>query len=265
MSSNPDSASPSACLTVSIVSHGHGQQVQALVKQVLADPMVARLVLTLNIAETLSLPDDDRLRLLQNKTPMGFGANHNRAYQHCETAYYCVLNPDIVLYDDTFARLLYTLTQEKAAVAGPLVLSPTGQQEDSWRRFPTAWTLFLKAMGRDTTFMGRVGCESPVYPDWVAGMCMLFDATYYSAVQGFDERFFLYYEDVDICARLWQKKLLVVASPEARLIHAAQRASRRQWKHMKWHAKSMATYLLRYSFRIPSTKNKKTNTKPKGL
>jgi len=254
MSSSPDLASQGACITVSIVSHGHGQQVQALVKQVLADPMVARLVLTLNIAETLGLPDDDRLLLIQNTTAKGFGANHNSAYQHCETAYYCVLNPDIVLYEDTFSVLLSTLVQEKAGVAGPLVLSPSGQQEDSWRRFPTLWTLFLKAIGRDATIMGRVGAESTVYPGWVAGMCMLFDAQHYRAVGGFDERFFLYYEDVDICARLQQKNLLVVASPKARLIHAAQRASRLQWQHMKWHAKSMATYLLRYSFRNPGTK-----------
>ena len=266
MSSSRDLTHPSACITVSIVSHGHGQQVQTLVKQVLADPLVARLVLTLNIPETLSLPDDDRLLLIQNSVPKGFGANHNRAYQHCETAYYCVLNPDIVLYDDTFATLLSTLTQEQAGVTGPLVLSPFGQQEDSWREFPTLWSLFLKAMGRDTTIIDRVGSEvgsgseSAVYPGWVAGMCMLFDARHYAAVGGFDERFFLYYEDVDICARLWNKNRPVVASPKARVIHAAQRASRRQWQHMKWHAKSMATYLLRYSFRIPRTRKQDTKS-----
>jgi GT2 family glycosyltransferase len=240
-----------ASITVSIVNHDHGQQVEPLIKQALRDPLVARLVLTLNTEEDLNLPDDDRIVLIQNTSPKGFGSNHNAAYQHCETPYYCVLNPDIVLREETFGRLLSCLLDTKAAVAGPLVLSPMGEQEDSWRRFPTIFSLCLKAVGHDVTVMKQADKDFPLFPDWIAGMCMLFDSKHYSEIGGFDESLFLYYEDVDICARLWKKGLAVAASSKATVIHNAQRASRREWQHMKWHACSMAWYLRRYSFKMP--------------
>ena len=243
-------------VTVSIVTHGHGKQVEQLVTQVLQDSHTAQLILTMNIEEDLDLPDDDRLILIRNVSPKGFGANHNLAFTHCETAYYCTLNPDIVLRQNTFAQLLDCLTSNEAAVAGPLVLSSNGEQEDSWRKFPTAFSLAMKAIGHDTTVMKTKDQESSICPDWIAGMCMLFDAKQYSAVNGFDESIFLYYEDVDICARLWQRGLVVVACSKAAVIHNAQRASRREWQHMKWHVCSMAKYLRRYTFRMPKVVRK---------
>jgi GT2 family glycosyltransferase len=251
--STPTDQLTNSGITTSIVSHGHGQQVELLVKQTLKDPNVARLVLTLNTHEDLKLPTDERLVVLQNATPRGFGANHNSAFKHCETAFYCVLNPDIVLREDTFGQLVACLTTTKAAVSGPLVLSPCGEQEDSWRRFPTVLSLCLKAVGHDITVMKQGDKDFPLFPDWIAGMCMMFDANYYQQINGFDERLFLYYEDVDICARLWQQGTAVAASSKATVIHNAQRASRREWQHMKWHASSMFRYLKRYSFRMPKT------------
>lgn len=251
MISSTPLASCLPCLTVSIVSHGHGIQVERLVKQVLQDQLITKLILTLNTPEQLSIPRDDRLMILQNPGPKGFGANHNAAFKHCETPYYCVLNPDVVLRDDSFVRLIDCLEQSKAAVAGPLVISATGQQEDSWRRFPTLWTLIMKALGHDITIISQSTQDSPIFPDWIAGMCMVFSASSYRSVQGFDERLFLYYEDVDICARLWKSQQTVVANPRAVVIHNAQRASRRQWRHMRWHLSSMAKYLARYSFKMP--------------
>jgi len=240
-----------SCITISIVSHGHGNQVELLIKQVLKDPAVARLVLALNIKESLMLPEDRRLVLIQNNHPKGFGTNHNAAYQLCETPFFCVLNPDVVLNQQTLEELTRCLVETKAAVAGPLVVSLLGEQEDSWRRFPTVFSLFLKAIGYDITIMKQADKDFPLFPDWIAGMCMLFDANCYREIKGFDESLFLYYEDVDICARLWRENLAVVASSRATVIHNAQRASRREWKHMKWHIRSMARYLRRYSLKMP--------------
>lgn len=61
-------------ITVSIVSHGHGQMVVALVRQLLGLPEVARVVVTLNIPEKLNLLEDQRIILRLNRTAQGFGA-----------------------------------------------------------------------------------------------------------------------------------------------------------------------------------------------
>lgn len=188
---------------------------------------------------------------MQNATPKGFGTNHNAAFKYCDTPFYCVLNPDVILREDSFSNLLACLKKNDAAVAGPLVISSTGLQEDSWRKFPTAFTLFLKALGKDVTIIKRAGEQTAIFPDWVAGMCMLFKSSSYRAVNGFDERLFLYYEDVDICARLCMLDHIIVACPVATVIHNAQRASRRKWNHMRWHISSMTKYLARYSLNMP--------------
>ena len=237
-------------VTVSIVSHNHGNQVSRLVDQVLADPLVNRLVLTLNIPELLKLPQSHRLTIVENERPKGFGANHNSAFMYCNTPLFCVLNPDIELREDSFAELAQTLCEHQAGVAGPKVLAADGRQEDSWRAFPTPQKLLLKAFGRDKTIMRLEESAESLFPDWVAGMCMLFRSDSFRQVGGFDERFFLYYEDVDICVRLWNAKEKIVAAPRSVVEHNAQRASHRNLTHMRWHLISMARYLLLYSYRL---------------
>ena len=238
-------------ITISIVSHGHGSEVERLIEQTLEEPLVARIILTLNKPETLNLPDDDRLFVVQNTETKGFGANHNAAFKHCDTPYFCVLNPDIVLLRGSLGALLSGLQSAQAAVAGPLVLSPDGKQEDSWRQFPTLRSLFGKAFGHDVTIIRSRDANSLVSPDWIAGMCMLFESASFNRIMGFDTGLFLYYEDVDICARLWRAGLCVAADPRSTIIHNAQRASRYNWEHMRWHGISMFKYFWRYWFRLP--------------
>jgi GT2 family glycosyltransferase len=106
------------------------------------------------------------------------------------------------------------------------VRSPAGAPEDSARRFPTALSLLRKA------FFGSRGPEyrsdgGPLAVDWIGGMFMLFSAEAYRAAGGFDEAYFLYYEDVDICRRLTRSGKRVIYEPRAEIIHDARRASRR--------------------------------------
>jgi GT2 family glycosyltransferase len=75
-------------------------------------------------------------------------------------------------------------------------------------------------------------------------MFMLFSAAAFRRVGGFDERYFLYYEDVDICDRLQRMNFSVMACPRSRVIHNAQRASHRNWRHLRWHLGSMWRYLV---------------------
>jgi len=81
--------------------------------------------------------------------------------------------------------------------------------------------------------------------DWVAGMFMLFRGDAFRAVGGFDEHFFLYYEDVDICRRLGLFGLATLYVPGVTVIHDAQRESRRNLRLMRIHAASAARYLVR--------------------
>ena len=80
---------------------------------------------------------------------------------------------------------------------------------------------------------------------------MLFRSEDFARLKGFDERFFLYYEDVDICIRVWQLSLRVAACPRVSVVHHARRDSRRSLRHLRWHLESMGRYFLKHWGRLP--------------
>jgi len=238
-------------ISVSIVSHGHGTMVENLLRAILACPEVTQVIITRNIAEPLEIPLDERIDMIENKVPKGFGANHNEAFALCRQPYFCPLNPDIVLLANPFPELLKGLARTGAALIAPLVVSPFGGVEDSMRHFPTLRSLATKALGRgDGRYMVQAG-EPDFHPEWVAGMFMLFHSEDFARLKGFDERFFLYYEDVDICVRAWRDGLKVAACPRVSVVHDARRDSRRSLPHLRWHLASMARYFWKHWGRLP--------------
>lgn len=239
-------------ITISIVSHGHGAMVERLLSQALSFQDVQKIILTLNIPEQRALPVSEKILVIRNDEPHGFGANHNAAFRQCETEFFCVLNPDVLFFEDPFPQLLSVLEKKhEAAVVAPLVVTSGGRTEDSARHFPTIFSLMAKLAGRaDGRYPVEFG-QADIEPDWIAGMFMLFRSADYKSLGGFDEAFFLYYEDVDICARVWKSGRKVVLSPSEKVIHDAQRASHKSWRFRRWHLQSLLRYLSRYTFRSP--------------
>ena len=235
-------------ITLSIVSHGQNDLVNPLLGD-LREHCAGRiaLVLTQNIADSARLDVaswSGPVEVVANNAPKGFGANHNAAFRLCRTPCFCVCNPDIRLPADPFGALLSALKEGRAGVVGPLVRTPGGMVEDSARRFPTVASLAGKLLG------SRAGPEyphdaGPIEVDWIAGMFMLFDAAAYRELRGFDEAYFLYYEDVDICRRLRSAGKTVVYDPRAEVVHDARRASRRNPRLALHHAASMLRFLSR--------------------
>lgn len=242
-----------ASITVSVVSHGQGGMVAMLLEDLARCSGLARVILTQNIPEgeiACPAPLRSRLTLLRNEQPRGFGANHNQAFQQCETRWFAVVNPDIRLPTDPFALLVAALEEGGCGVAAPEVRNPAGGVDDSVRRFPTLPGLVRRFVGKDDGRMVTKGTQ-PQNVDWAAGMFLLFSAGVFREVGGFDERYFLYYEDVDICVRLWRRGQRVVIHPGVAVVHAAQRASRRKLRYMAWHLSSMVRYFATQAWRLP--------------
>lgn len=233
-------------LSVSIVSHSQGELVAELLrdlaKQCYGTPM--EVLLTLNLPETLPF-DLSRFPfpvvVIKNARPLGFGANHNQAFERSTGEFFCVLNPDIRLAHDPFPALRNALAERGVGLSAPRVLNPEGLPEDSARPFPSPMMILLKAfrLGQGRPYV--VGTQT-LYPDWVAGMCMLLRAAQFKQLGGFDTRYFLYYEDVDLCARLRLSGMQVVLTPAAQVTHAAQRASHRKLRYLVWHVRSFLRF-----------------------
>ena len=229
--------------------------VEALLRDLVNCPEVTRVVLTINVPELEPEVPGSLAGLVivqHNAAPKGFGANHNAAFAYCATPYYCVLNPDVRFDRNPFPVLLGSM-RDGAALCAPAVTTSVGEIEDSARHFPSFLGLLMKLLRVTDGRYQYVKSDPPFHPDWVAGMFMLFRAEDYRAVGGFDEGYFLYYEDVDICARLWKAGRPVLACPRAQVIHDARRASRRNLRYMRWHAASMARYLAKHWLHPPRT------------
>lgn len=239
-------------IAVSVVSHGHGQMVARLIEALLGCPEVGQIIVTRNIPERLTIAENDRVLLIDNAVPKGFGANHNAAFASCSQPFFCPLNPDVGLWKNPFPDLLKCAARNGAALVAPMVVSPGGNVEDSARHFPTLGTLLAKALGwQDGRYDEMRAGQPDFFPEWVAGMLMLFRSEDFARLTGFDEDFFLYYEDVDICARLWRQGLKLVACPSVSVIHDARRDSRHSLRHMRWHLASMARYFWKHLGRLP--------------
>ena len=239
-------------IAVSIVSHGHGILLKNLITVLLTCPEVSQIILTWNIPELVDIPQDNRIVIVDNQYPKGFGANHNAAFALCNQPFFCPLNPDIEILENPFPGLVQSLSVSGAALAAPLVLAPNGGIEDSIRYFPTPCILLIKAFGVPSgRFAVQLG-QPDFCPEWVAGMFMLFRAEAFAQLQGFDEAYFLYYEDVDICVRAWQQGLKIVACPSVSVIHDARRESRRSLQYGRWHLMSLGRYLWKHWGRLPN-------------
>jgi len=234
-------------VTASIVSHSHGPMVAALVGDLLTCEEVEKIVVTQNIPEDTHYPEDDRLAVRRNPGIRGYGANQNAALRTADTPLFCVLNPDIRLTGNPFPALLRVMENPRLSACAPIITTPGGDREDSARKFPTLVTLGAKALGlSDGTYASD---QEAMNPDWLAGMFLLLRASSFREVGGFDEKFFLYYEDVDLGWRLRRRGYELQQVREASVIHDARRASRRDWRHGRWHLASMVRFLARSALR----------------
>ncbi len=228
-------------LTLSIVSHGHGALVEALVRQLDAIQQLAgvKLIVTLNqpgehVAFENDLPRNLRMSVIRNPSPLGFGANHNQAFKRCTTSWFAILNPDLSLPTDVFTFLIETGNEREAALVVPLVVNCDGREEDSVRWNLTPWSLLKRRM----RLAGEAKLDDGRFR-WFAGMFYLVTSNAYRQVGGFDLRYFLYCEDYDFCARLHLAGHRVFFQRDVRVIHDARRETWKSRKHLIIHLKSL--------------------------
>lgn len=241
-------------ITVSIVSHGQGDLVANLLHDLASCSCVSEIIVTQNIPEReIICPTAllSRVRFIRNDQPLGFAANHNQAFRLCGNAMFAVLNPDIRFEGDPFPPLMDAIAVSGTAIVAPAVRNPLGTLEDSVRYFPTLLGLVAKVFRLSSGKIHFDGGSERFFPDWVAGMFMLFSRDAYAALAGFDEGYFLYYEDVDICVRAWRAEMKVVVCQSVSVVHDARRDSHRSMRHMRWHLTSMARYFAKHFGRLP--------------
>jgi N-acetylglucosaminyl-diphospho-decaprenol L-rhamnosyltransferase len=173
-------------------------------------------------------------RLVRNATNTGFAAAVNQAARATAAPFLWLLNPDCLVEPGAFTGLRRTLDlHADCAIAAPQLVNPDGSVQASARGEPSALTGLFGRQTLLTRYFPRSvvarrnlpACDlvaaqvesAPV--DWVMGAAMLIRRAAFDAVAGFDERYFLYWEDADLCRRLRDQGFSVRYVPAARVHH----------------------------------------------
>lgn len=178
---------------------------------------------------------------------VGFGQAANFGVALVRTTCFALLNPDIVFGNVHDLMLLERhLDNSSVALCAPALVLPNGTLQDSARAVPSPLTLLeRRILGRDS---GAIRPTIAQDVPWVVGGCMIIRRSAFEAVRGFDPRYFLYFEDVDLCVRLRLAGWKVRFEPAAvvRHEHAAESRGSLHGLAARHHIRSAARFYMRY-------------------
>jgi N-acetylglucosaminyl-diphospho-decaprenol L-rhamnosyltransferase len=191
---------------------------------------------------------------------LGYGAAVNRGAAATTAPFVLVCNPDLEIPADAVGALAAALDADPGcALAGPLIRTPEGGRYPSARRFPSmvdaAGHALLGLFAPDNRYTRNYqrseldGAPAEVRTvDWVSGACFLVRRPAFEQVGGFDESYFMYAEDVDLCWRLGRAGWRIAYAPTAEVTHLQGRSTDR---HPYWmileHHRSLFRFAARSS------------------
>lgn len=192
----------------------------------------------------------------------GFGPAHNIALAQTDSDLHLVLNPDVELAADALLAGVDYLERHPAAVlVSPHIENAAGVQQFLCKRYPSVPVLFLRAFApgwlqaRYQSALAHYEArdlqtgEQPVSGVVIAsGCCMLLRTAVMRQLGGFDERYFLYFEDFDLSLRLAPLGDRVWL-PSMRAVHHGGHAARKGWRHIRWFAVSGWRFFCRFGWR----------------
>jgi len=188
-----------------------------------------------------------QVRLIRNKANVGFGAASNQAMRASRGRWLLLLNSDTVLIDDSVAGLVATLDRDRretgemadVGIAHCRLIYPDGRLQHTAYRFPSTRRALFEALGlykltpagraADVLLAGYWDHAEERDVDWVAGAFMLLPRTVFEATGGFDERFFMYGEDLEWCYRIRDRGWRVRFFPRATIVHHDHQSADLKW------------------------------------
>ncbi|MGA8297133.1 MAG: glycosyltransferase family 2 protein [Acidimicrobiales bacterium] len=201
----------------------------------LSESRVRRVVIVDNASTDDSLDRfaaaDLRAEVVRERVNLGYGTAANRGVAACDSAFVLVMNPDVNVAPDALEILVSTLDRsDDVGAVGPRIVDVSGATYPSARRFPSfgvgaahaliglfwphnQWSQSYRAEVRGDAQLGERDA------DWVSGACVLIRKVAFDSVGGFDEGYFMYVEDLDLCWRIHRAGWRIRYEPEAVATH----------------------------------------------
>lgn len=187
------------------------------------------------------------------KENLGFGAGHNKAVRMVDSDYHVIINPDIVFIENSIKKMVdYLENNEDIGVLSPKICFPDGREQILGKKDPHFKYILASRLRGDEpgTLLKKyamLDCDltKPIDIENASGCFMVFRTSILKKIDGFDERYFMYFEDADI-TRKARKYSRVVYYPEAVVSHVWNRDSKHNFKLLAIHIHSMLKYYWKW-------------------
>ncbi|MFH0264230.1 glycosyltransferase family protein [Vibrio rumoiensis] len=197
-----------------------------------------------------------KIHLLQGHITKGFGTNNNEVFQYVKSHlnpttedFFLALNPDVEIAVDSVSDLIAQAIEYQADISAINLYTDKSfnNYDQSIRRYPSLLSPLKSLVGipRSDVY-DKSKIDTPTRVEWAAGSFLLFTINSFELLNGFDERYFMYFEDADICTRANKSNLNVYYFPSIKAVHFASHQNRRLLsKHFIWYWQSSIRYQIR--------------------
>ncbi|HDC4301987.1 glycosyltransferase family 2 protein [Enterobacter kobei] len=243
---------------ISVVSHGHANLI--ITQDVLSDLAKGNTVIvTDNIGEKIleTYCESHDIEYIINKHRKGFGENNNQNFIKAKEMgltsndIFLVLNPDVIIEREMLSKLTTLMMSESSTSATINLHKPDGSIDNNIRHYPSISDFIISyILGKNKTIIDKSKLSDKTEADWASGSFIAIKANVYEEVSGFDERYFMYCEDLDLCRRIYKKTgKRIDYFPQIQAIHYAAHQNRKILsKHFFWHVKSVIRYCLKSEY-----------------
>lgn len=167
-----------------------------------------------------------KVKLIESKKNLGFAGGCNLAAKRAKGEYLLFLNSDTELRENTPEKLLRVFAKfPEAGVVGGMLENADGTLQRSSGSFYTLRKVFIMLFGGDKAEIKRFNDNAIRKVDWVSGGCLMISQPLFNALNGYDEHFFMYVEDVELCFRVHKAKRAVYIDPSSIVMHVGQGSS----------------------------------------
>jgi GT2 family glycosyltransferase len=255
-----------------VLYHNSREDVKNVIKSFLGYGSTSILIIIDNsLDDSLSeLCINDRVKYIFNNSNIGFGAAHNIAFKEAyilKSDYHILLNPDVHFSPTIIADLEVKLESDFLIGAiMPKIIYPSGSTQYLCKLIPTPIDLILrrflfvkdlKEKLKKRYELRFFSYDEEVEVPIISGCFMFIRSSILEKINGFDERFFMYLEDVDLCRRI-NKQSKLVYFPKVKVVHNYEKGSYKSMKLLSYHIKSAIKYFNKWGWFFDNER-KKTN------
>ncbi len=241
---------------ISIVSHGH-EEILKKNNHLIEIAKKHQVIIKNNTKEKkgalASTYQNSNVIIIDQEYNLGFGANNNYIYNYAkknlnmkDDDYFFIVNPDIFIELDKLDKVASLMEKNNLSLSTILLYKEHEYitRDNSIRKFPTFLDFLSSFITRKKEKIIINNKNEYSYADWAAGSFLAFTNNLYHKLNGFDESYFMYCEDIDICFRANINGHKLAYIPQIKAVHLAKRKNRSIFsKHFFWHLRSIFIYL----------------------